>query len=61
MPYSFIIREEALSELIESFLWYEEQRDGLGKAFRAEYIISWQKFAMRRYIIRYHIKNTMKH
>ncbi len=36
MAYSFIINEEAIDELKEAFLWYEEQQSGLGKEFRTE-------------------------
>jgi len=36
MAYPFIINEEAIKELTEAFLWYEEQQSGLGKEFRTE-------------------------
>jgi plasmid stabilization system protein ParE len=39
MAYSFIINDEAIKELTEAFLWYEEQQSGLGKEFRAEVFI----------------------
>jgi len=34
MVYPFIFREEALKEFTEAFVWYEQQRDGLGQSFR---------------------------
>jgi hypothetical protein len=34
MKYSFIINAEAIQELTEAFLWYEEQQTDLGKEFR---------------------------
>lgn len=34
MSYTFEIREEALSELTQSIIWYELQSDGLGLRFR---------------------------
>jgi plasmid stabilization system protein ParE len=43
MAYSFIINDEALKELIEEFLWYEEQQPGLGKEFRTEVYIKLNK------------------
>src|SRR5882757_3940656 len=36
MAYSFIINDEAIEELTEAFLWYEEQQLGLGKEFRTK-------------------------
>jgi hypothetical protein len=36
MAYSFIINDEAIKELTEAFLWYEEQQSGLGKEFRTK-------------------------
>jgi len=36
MKYSFIINEEAIQELTEAFLWYEEQQIDLGKEFRTK-------------------------
>ena len=37
MAYSFIIKEEAMKELTEAVLWYEEQQEGLGKSFRTNF------------------------
>jgi len=34
MAYSFILKEEAIKELTQAILWYEEQQEGLGKSFR---------------------------
>jgi len=36
MSYSFIINDEAIKELTEAFLWYEDRQSGLGKEFRTE-------------------------
>jgi len=33
MNYSFVLREEASKEFAEAYVWYEEQRDGLGITF----------------------------
>jgi toxin ParE1/3/4 len=35
MTYSFELREEAAEEFSEAFVWYEEQREGLGNMFKA--------------------------
>ncbi len=43
MAYSFIINDEAIKELTEAFLWYEDQRSGLGKEFRTEVNIKLDK------------------
>jgi plasmid stabilization system protein ParE len=37
MAYSFILKEEAIKELIQAILWYEEQQEGLGKSFRNKF------------------------
>jgi plasmid stabilization system protein ParE len=34
MKYSFDLRQEAVMELLNSVIWYEEQQEGLGKRFR---------------------------
>lgn len=36
MNYSIILSERALSELAESWGWYEDKQDGLGDKFRLE-------------------------
>jgi len=36
MRYSLQIRNEALFELKEAFVWYEKKQKGLGKEFRSE-------------------------
>jgi mRNA-degrading endonuclease RelE of RelBE toxin-antitoxin system len=33
MPFNIIIKEEALSEALEAYLYYEEQQEGLGDNF----------------------------
>jgi hypothetical protein len=33
MSFRLIVKEEADREIIKSFLWYEEQWDGLGEEF----------------------------
>jgi len=33
MAYNLIIKEEADADALESFLYYEEQQDGLGERF----------------------------
>ncbi|HEY9003867.1 MAG TPA: type II toxin-antitoxin system RelE/ParE family toxin [Mucilaginibacter sp.] len=37
MKYSFDLRQEAVMELLNSVIWYEEQQEGLGKRFRAAF------------------------
>ncbi len=37
MAYNFTIREDALKEFTEAFIWYEEQREGLGNKFRESF------------------------
>jgi hypothetical protein len=34
MKYSFDLRQEAVLELLNSVIWYEEQQEDLGKRFR---------------------------
>lgn len=34
MTYSFVLRDEAVREYTEAFIWYEEQQDGLGDLFK---------------------------
>lgn len=34
MAYSFVLRDIALEEFSEAFIWYEQQQNGLGKIFR---------------------------
>lgn len=34
MTYSFVLRDEAVREYTEAFIWYEEQQDGLGQVFK---------------------------
>jgi len=36
MAYSFIIKDEAIKELTEAVLWYEEQQLDLGKEFKTK-------------------------
>lgn len=36
MNYSITLSERALSELIESWEWYEDKQDGLGDKFKLE-------------------------
>ncbi|WP_428328577.1 type II toxin-antitoxin system RelE/ParE family toxin [Mucilaginibacter sp.] len=33
MTYSYVLRQEALEEFTDAYIWYEEQREGLGKLF----------------------------
>ena len=33
MPYSYQLSEEAEEDVYEGYLWYEEQREGLGEEF----------------------------
>jgi len=35
MSYSYSFREEATREFAEAYIWYEEQKEGLGKTFKA--------------------------
>jgi len=37
MAYSFIIKDEAIKELSEAIIWYEDQQDGLGITFRTNF------------------------
>ena len=37
MIFSFELNVEARNELTEAYLWYEEQQEGLGNSFRAEF------------------------
>ena len=37
MAYSFILRQEAVKEFTEAYVWYEEQQEGLGDQFRNEF------------------------
>ncbi len=36
MPYSLILRDKASEEIVDAFLWYEEQQPGLGEKFKAK-------------------------
>jgi len=38
MTFSFELNVEARNELTEAYLWYEEQQEGLGISFRAEFL-----------------------
>ena len=33
MPYSYNLSQEAEDEMLEAYLWYEQQRTGLGEEF----------------------------
>lgn len=35
MTYSYDLRQEAVAEFIDAYIWYEEQQEGLGKRFAA--------------------------
>ena len=37
MAYSFIIKDEAIKELSEAIVWYEDQQEGLGISFRTKF------------------------
>lgn len=36
MTFTFILKDEASVDFSEAYVWYEEQRDGLGNEFREE-------------------------
>ena len=36
MLYSLKLRDKASEEIMEAFLWYEEQQEGLGEKFKAK-------------------------
>lgn len=35
MSYSYSFREEATKEFADAYIWYEEQKEGLGKTFKS--------------------------
>lgn len=37
MQYRLILKKKVLSDILEEFLWYEEQSTGLGKSFEKEF------------------------
>jgi plasmid stabilization system protein ParE len=37
MAYSFTLREEAVKDFTDAYVWHEEQQDGLGGQFRIEF------------------------
>ena len=36
MKYELVLKEEADREIIESYIWYEQQQEGLGESFLTE-------------------------
>jgi len=37
MNYSYIVRDEAVQELVDAVIWYEEQKEGLGVQFKEKF------------------------
>ncbi len=56
MPYSIKLRDKASQEIIEAFLWYEEQQEGLGEKFKAKIQDKFSKICQNPF----HYKNSYK-
>lgn len=56
MTYSFIIKDEAIKELSEAIVWYENQQEGLGISFREKFHIKLNQVCANPF----HYKNTYK-
>lgn len=37
MSYSYEVRDEAVEQLVDAVIWYEEQKDGLGILFKTKF------------------------
>ena len=61
MGYSFDLRQEAVMELLDSVIWYDEQQEGLGKRFRSAFKLSLSKSVKTRIYIKKPIKIFTKH
>jgi plasmid stabilization system protein ParE len=49
MNYSFELKNQALKEMTEAFLWYEEEQEGLGYIFRTIFFEKLNKICVSPY------------
>ena len=57
MKYSFDLRQEAVMELLNSVIWYEEQQEGLGKRFRNAFNAKLEQICKEQYLYKKVYKN----
>lgn len=61
MSYSFELRQEAISELTDSVIWYEEQQSGLGLRLREAINDKLKLICRSPFHYKNHIKIFAKH
>jgi plasmid stabilization system protein ParE len=57
MNYSFELKDHALNELTEAFLWYEKEQEGLGYLFRTKFLEKLNKICNNPYHYKVSYKN----